>query len=240
MKHLLKNHARKNQQAIVAVSHAVEKAVIAEAGEAISKKVSVIYNAVDTSRFSPPFEPRRNPQPLVAVVGRLVEQKGHLQLLRVLRSVQTPFRAHIVGSGELHSAIQKRINDLGLSEVIQMQPARADIQVVYKEADVVIIPSEWEGFGLVAIEAMSSGCTVVAANVDGLMEVVQNGVNGVVTDMHQISQAAAAIDSVLAYPDVRAQYGRAAREFASTHFTMREMGNSYMQWYNTILAQKIA
>lgn len=233
VKHMLKTYVRKQQHAIAAVSGAVRNAIIRESGERIAPRVSVIYNAITIERFFSTTK-RQNPRPVIAVVGRLTEQKGHMQLLRAMRLVHSAYDMRIVGSGELREKIVKRISELGLGNRIHVEAARPDIERVYQQADIVVVPSQWEGFGLVAAEAMASGCAVIASNVDGLPEVVTHGVTGLLVDMRHREQLAQAIDGLIAFPEQRLRLAAAGKAFVTEHFAMRTMVNAYRHLYATL------
>lgn len=131
----------------VAVSEAVARHVT------WTRDIRVIENGVDLDRFTAPHVGGGG----VLAVGRCVPQKG----FDVLAAALPPgMRARIAGEGPVETP---GIERLGWTR---------DVAPLYAEADVVVIPSRWEGFGLVAVEAMAAGVPVIASAVDGLVDVV--------------------------------------------------------------------
>lgn len=162
-----------------------------EAVEAFEAKGAVppgrmvaVLNGIDVSVFgATPAQraqarsrlyPRPNRQLLLAV-GRLVPEKNHAALLRVfarLAEQRPELDLWIAGDGPLRAALAQDINDLGLQGRAQLLGIRFDIPDLMRAADIVVLPSLFEGFGLVVAEAMASGAVVVATNAGGVAEVM--------------------------------------------------------------------
>jgi glycosyltransferase involved in cell wall biosynthesis len=144
----LARHALAGTATTVAVSEAVARHA------RWARDVRVIPNGVDLTRALP----HRGGGGVLAV-GRCVPQKG----FDVLAAAAPPgLRIAVLGDGPGRGA-DPRLSWLGYA---------ADPWPHYAEADIVVIPSRWEGFGLVAVEAMAAGCPVIASDVDGLRDVV--------------------------------------------------------------------
>ena len=129
-----------------------------------------------------PLRRIRSDRPLVlGVAGRLVPYKASVTALFVLARVISDgidCRLRIKGTGPLLRALQHKSRQLGLSDRVNFSGASANIAAFYRNIDVLLLPSLREPFGLVAIEAMASGCPVIASAVDGIPEVVIDGKNG--------------------------------------------------------------
>jgi glycosyltransferase involved in cell wall biosynthesis len=224
---------RRRADAVVAVSEAVKQSVIADCGRRVQAKLSVIYNGIDLQRFTYRVE-RTNTVPVLTVVGRLEEQKGHLLLCKALRRVRCPYQLRIIGNGSLRQKIVRRAGELGIADHVSIEDARPDIEQVYRETDIVIVPSRWEGFGLVAVEAMASGCVVIASDVDGLKEVIAHEQNGFLVDMDQHDEVAHAIDRLCADVTLRQRLAAAGQQTTRERFGIDHMVTAYETLYNKL------
>jgi glycosyltransferase involved in cell wall biosynthesis len=114
-----------------------------------------------------------------------------------------------VGDGREKTKLMNLAKELHINDSIiwaGLQPKEA-LQSYYTQMDIVAIPSRFEGFGLTAIEAMSYGIAVVASRVDGLMEVVEDSVSGILVQSEDPSEFANAIITLLQDPSKRQQIG---------------------------------
>ena len=147
----------------VCVSEAV-RAHCLESGWANPDQISVIENGVDLDRFAPPKPVVAKATKLLAI-GRLVPQKGFDILIQACGGLDVT--VEIVGEGPERS----RLEAIAPPNV-RLLGAQEDIPRRLADADLFVVPSRWEGFGLVAAEAMAAGVPVVATHVDGLREVL--------------------------------------------------------------------
>ena len=118
----------------------------------------------------------------IGMVGRLSFEKGHvitLHAAKLLLDNGVNIRPVIAGVGALESTLKRLASRLGLERVIDWRGHLAAPEAVYKEVDVLCMPSLWESFGLTAIEAAAHGCPVIAANRGGLNEAVGGAETGV-------------------------------------------------------------
>ncbi len=152
-----------------------------------------IYNAVDVREIgrlqseSTGEDIRRrlnlDGKKVVGVVGRLRREKGQKTLLRAMKSVLDVLPSAVlvvVGDGPDREDLEKEAAASGIGESIRWlgQRDQSEVYRLYGVMDVVAVPSLFEGFGLVAAEAMAAGAPVVASHVGGLPEVVRHGVTG--------------------------------------------------------------
>jgi glycosyltransferase involved in cell wall biosynthesis len=116
--------------------------------------------------------------PILVCPARLEEEKGHVVLinaLRMLRGEGVEFLGLLVGEGSQESAVRERIHAAGLSGRVQLVGQQPEIGVWLRAADVVVLPSPAEPFGLVLVEAMCRGVPVVAAAAGGPSEILEDG-----------------------------------------------------------------
>ncbi len=157
--------------------------------------------------------------PTVLYAGRIQPLKGVDVAIEAIAMMRTD-HAHFVviggPSGNDGPAEMTRLinlaRDLGVADRISFIPPlrREQLVAFYQAADVVIMPSRSESFGLVAAEAQSCGTPVVAANVGGLRYIIEDGKSGLLVDGHDPAHYAAALDRVLCNPDLAARLSAGA------------------------------
>jgi glycosyltransferase involved in cell wall biosynthesis len=168
-------------------------------------------NGVDVSRFRPegPLAERTG-DPLVVSVGRLCHARAPDVAVAALALMRTPaVRLRIVGDGEDRAAIEKQIGALGLTGRVELVGFRPDPAPDVRAADVVLVPSRYDGMSLVLLEAMACGAAVVATRVPGSSALDGAGVLVPVEDPQALAQA---VDALLADPDRRKALGLEARQ----------------------------
>lgn len=201
-----------------------------------------IYNAVDVdltaSTAEEPLLEERNPSGEIRIgfVGRMVPQKGVDLLIRAWPAVRERFprgRLHMVGEGSHAAEYQQLARDLGIHPFIHwvgaLPPDR--IPSFMGGLDLLVVPSRWEGFGLVAAEAMAAGVAVVASRVDGLAEVVHNGECGVFVPPENPQALAEAIVSLLENPERRGRMGKQGRNIVRERFSPERFRHEWISVY---------
>jgi len=164
--------------------------------------------------------------PLAGVVGRLTEQKGHTYLLRAWVQVTTVFpetRLLVVGDGPLRGELQRRAHDLGLGDSVIFAGRREDVPRIMAALDVVALPSLWEGFGLVLLEAMAVGRPIVASRVSAIPEIVVDGETGLLVPPRDVDTLAQALLALLRDPQRATEMGRRGRVRLEQEFTVERM-----------------
>jgi D-inositol-3-phosphate glycosyltransferase len=169
---------------------------------------------------------RAGRDPVLLFVGRIQPLKGVDLAVQCLAALDHP-RAQLVvvggpsgtdGNAEL-ARVHGLARDLGVADRVRFEPARAhdDLACYYRAADVVLVPSRTESFGLVALEAAACGTPVVASSVGGLRAIVDHGVSGYLVDERDPCAYAAFVDDVLRDPEraaeMRAQAAVRARQY---------------------------
>ena len=193
-----------------------------------------LYNCVDVRRFGDAASQAGShaaretlglgSRPTVGVVGRLRREKGHAALLEalslVVRSVPD-VTLLVVGDGQERANLEERARGLGLDGHIVWLGARRpeELPGLYGVMDVVAIPSQFEGFGLVAVEAMAAERPVVAFAVDGLAEVIEHRFTGYLVEPGKVEALAAALVYVLLHRDEAARMGSSGRQTVRDKFS---------------------
>lgn len=137
-----------------------------------------VYNGIDLSKFEKNFFNQNIEQDIVNLiaVGRFTDAKDYPNLIhafaKLKKNVTTQVKLTIVGDGELRLQIETLINELKLSGDVTLLGRRSDIPKLLSQADIFVLASKFEGFGLVIAEAMACECYVVATNSGGVAEVM--------------------------------------------------------------------
>jgi glycosyltransferase involved in cell wall biosynthesis len=183
-------------------------------------RIRVIPNGVDAGRFSPhgPVT-TRTADPLVVCVGRLDPARGADVAVAALALMTTPgVRLRLVGDGSERAQIEDQVGQLGLAGRVEMVGFRADPAPDLRAADVVVVPSRYDGMALVLLEAMACGAAIVATQVPGSSAL---GAAGEIVPVEDPLAVARAIDGLLADPNRRRFLGVAARERVVAHYPLQ-------------------
>ena len=185
---------------------------------------------------SPPALPGA---PRLAIVGRLIPIKGHEILLRALALARRDVpgvELEIVGDGPLDSELRAASARLGLEDVVSFAGRLSPVAPAYERAEVVVVPSHGEGFGMVALEAMERGRPVIASAVGGLPEIVADGRTGLLVPSGDVEALGAAIRSLAADPARAAEMGAAGRVRALEEFSQERCTDRIVSLYEGALA----
>lgn len=201
--------------------------------------IKVIPNAVDGAAIRdlvghPEPSVRTGGACEIVVPGRVVREKGHLVLLDALASLKASgirLRLVVAGDGPLRCAVEARVEALGLVDQVEFlgELDHQSLLVTMSSADVVVIPSLFEGFGLVALEAMALGRALVVTDAGGLPSVV--GSAGIVVRRGEPTSLARAIQNLVDDPDLRRSLGTQALQRVSREFHIREVVGSLCAFY---------
>ncbi len=211
-------------------------------------RVSSIPCGVDTERFRPmrrslvrsrlelPVE-----ESLVLFVGRIEPLKGIDVLLRAVSTMNGIFRLLVVGGdgkeADRQAALWALVGELGIGDRVSFMNAvpHDDLPLYYNAADVCVVPSHYESFGLVALEAMACGVPVVASRVGGLRETVQDGLTGYLVPRSCPQPFAERLELLLGDVGLRRRLGREAR-IAAERFRWSEVATQVEDVYHELVA----
>lgn len=156
--------------------------------------------------------------PILLAVASLTRRKAHDVLINALAPlVNLPWQARFVGGGDFDPAwsseLQQQVNRLGLQSRIHFAGAVDDIQLELQKADLFVLPSRYEGYGMVFAEALAAGLPVVAARAGAVPDVVPESA-GVLVPPDDVEALTAALYRLLTREDVRRQLQKGARQAA--------------------------
>jgi glycosyltransferase involved in cell wall biosynthesis len=198
------------------------------AGEgAPSDRLVVIHNSIRLEGYQQPVDRAalraelgvRSGEVLLGSVGRLVPQKGFDVLLQALVLIpRTDLRLLIVGVGPDEARLRAQAAELGVQDRVQFAGYRRDVPALMHCFDLYTHASRFEGMPIVVLEAMASGCPVVATAVDGTRELIEDGVHGWLVPPENPALLADAIHAALRDPNLAQQRAAAAYQRVREQF----------------------
>jgi len=201
----------------------------------IESRSEAILNGLD-STFDP--SPLRLDPPLFLCAARLVPEKGIDIAAEALALVRREFpaaRLMIAGEGPVREVVEARLAELELLDAVEFLGPRSpdDIAALIDSASIVLVPSRFEGFGLIALEGMLGGRPVVASRVGGLPEVLGDD-GGVLVEPEDPEALATAICSLLRDPDHARAVADAGRRRALARFTLARCVDEHEALYHRL------
>lgn len=175
-------------------------------------------------------------------VGRLEEQKDYPTLLdafRLLILKNSKAQLRIAGKGPLLDVIKQKAVDLGISERVVFLGLRRDIPALLNAADGFVLSSAWEGLPNVIMEAMAAWKPVVATNVGGVPELVEDGVSGYIVPPRDPEALAAAMLKMMSLSeDERKAMGQAGRAHIEANYSLDRVVDQWERLYRDLLRKK--
>ncbi|MDT9696427.1 glycogen synthase [Streptomyces sp. P17] len=240
--------------AVIAVSGAMREDILACYPALDPARVRVVHNGIDTGLYRPDHGTDvldrigiDRDRPYVLFVGRITRQKGVPHLLRAVRDIDPAAQVVLCAGAPDTPEIDQEFRDLfeelsrvraGVHWIPQMLPRPEVIQLL-THAAVFVCPSVYEPLGIVNLEAMACGTPVVASQVGGIPEVVDDGKTGLLVPLDDDFEAALtqALDSVLGDPEGARAMGEAGRERAVGEFGWDAVARRTVRLYEEILEQ---
>jgi N-acetyl-alpha-D-glucosaminyl L-malate synthase BshA len=227
---------------VTAVSEFLRKMTLDEFQ--IKNGLEVIYNFVDPSVYSPERAYRDRSafaapqQKILLHVSNMRPVKRVLDVVRIFERVtrEVPAVLLMVGEGPERSSAQALARRLGLHEQIRFLGTQESVEEIAGVADVFLLPSELESFGLSALEAMACGVPVVGSDAGGLPEVVKHTETGYLLPVGDVEGMAARTIEILKDDERRKEMGHAGRRRAAALFSADRIVTQYERFYEKILA----
>lgn len=199
----------------------------------LGAKVTTIYNGVDFGRFKSICVSSRESCNIL-FVGRLDTPKNLMTTLRVAKEVvsQRPFAKFIiVGDGEMYDQCRDYIVNNDLEQSVTLEGWQSNVAAYYASADIFFAPSIYESFGLMFVEAGYYKLPIVASNVEGIPEVVADGVTGLLSDPLDVSALTHNIIMLIDNKGLRSRLGEQCYERVTTNFSVDQMVYKYKKVY---------
>jgi glycosyltransferase involved in cell wall biosynthesis len=231
---------------VAAISEYNKEIIISECKGNYREKVNVVHCGVDTEVFrarahETPYEKGENPF-MILCVGTLHEVKGQAYLIEACRKLQEReynFECHFVGDGTDKESLVELVEQAGLSDKVRFHGrlTRDEIARLLLDADVLTAPSvptsdgRREGIPVVLMEAMGSGVPVIASNLSGIPELVNDQLTGLLVPPRDATSLADALESYIKDPELRRRLGRAGREKVVEEFDLYKNAARLAQYF---------
>jgi glycosyltransferase involved in cell wall biosynthesis len=233
--------------AVIANSEATKRALLRNAPWLDPARVHVIYNGIDPQPFLTPGDGNFRRQigvpvgiPLFGFVGQLDERKGIKTLLPAFLEVHRRIpqaRLVMVGEGPLRQWIESWCAEHDLRQKVILAGFTSRIEEVMRDIDLLVLPSHWEGFGIVLIEAMAAGKPCVTTAISSMPEIVLDGRTGRVVPAGDSGALAEALIEGAGDKERAAAWGADGRRRVEDHFTLDRMIGQLEALFNSIAEQ---
>ena len=228
--------------AVTAVSEFLRRETVREFR--IERPIEVIHNFVDTELFRPKAScaarSRLSPngEKVLMHISNFRKVKNLPVLLQVFNEVQKhiPARLALVGDGPERESVERQAEDMGIIERVDFLGDQEFVAELLPAADVFLLPSQHESFGLAALEAMSCGVPVVGSRIGGLPEVIIHEETGYLCDPNDVACMSAIVLGLLRDEDLRLKIGRAARARAEQEFNRDKVVARYVDAYQRLVS----
>jgi glycosyltransferase involved in cell wall biosynthesis len=250
---MLKRLSFKCLDRIITVSQGNRDYLMAVFGPLLQSKVETILNGVEVEKEKSSVERKSSlpndlyfhvrPSHFITVVAALNNQKGHEYLLRALPDITRVFPQAVfifVGDGHLRQYLQGLAQRLGVTNNVLFTGARSDVARILSATDIFVLPSLFEGMPMSVLEAMAAGKAIVATNVSGTAEAVEQDITGFLVPSKNSQQLAEKIVELLGNEHLRSEFGRRGRERVIQYFSLKQMCRRYLELYTNLLAENEA
>lgn len=232
--------------AVVAVGESVKENLM-EVFQIEEERITTIFNAVDipekkiTGASCDSIELLRNLKKegntLIGIIGRLSKQKGmdiFIKAIARLREKNPAVRGIIVGDGELKAELQALVKSLKLEDSIYFPGYQHQVTEIIAQLDFAAMPSRWEGFPLIPIEIFAMGKTLVASDIGGINEIVEDGKNGLLVPKEEEKELCQAMEILLVNTELRQQLEEQAKIDYMEKYSYQSFLDSYMHLYEWV------
>lgn len=226
---------------ILAISEAVRQAML-DRGEAPARKIIVVPNGISAPEPADAAQTRRAlgiaaDTPLVVCAARLEREKDIASLVSAMGSVKDAVpevRCLVAGTGSQKAALEAQIERLNVAGAVTLLGFRADATSLMAAADIFVLPSLAEPFGLVLLEAMALGRPVIATRAGGPLEIVVDGETGFLVPPSSPEALADAVKRLIADPDAGRRLGENGLTRFQQYFTAARMAQATLAVYAEI------
>lgn len=232
---------------VIAISDPVKEHLIRDF-HLQEEKIRVVHNGIDiNSHQSPGFTSHQkeirkkfglNEGPVVGIVARLSEVKGHKYLLTAIKQVKEKIpeiQLLSIGDGRLKRKLETFAQNLGLEKEVHFIPSIPDTAKALSVMDVFVMPSIEEGLGLAIMEAMLAGIPVAASSVGGIPSLIKDGSTGILVKPKDSKTLAAAIIDLLQDKEKAMKLSKNASELIRQEFSLEKMVCETQEVYSECL-----
>ena len=239
--HRVIKFAIEESDGVTAVSNYLKRRTVEEFD--IRREIRVIYNFVDTAGTSQKptickresFAP--NGEKIVMHASNFRAGKSVGDVVRIFARVREhiPSKLVLIGEGPERLFIQQLVKELKLTDDVLFLGAQDDTEPLFLCADLFLLPSEQESFGLTALEAMNCGVPVIGSEIGGLPEVITHGETGYLFPVGEVNKTAEKSIELLSSPEKHESFKQQARKRATQSFSADQIIPQYEAFYEEIL-----
>lgn len=230
---------------VVTVSEHVRQYLIRDEGIK-PEKVTTVPTGIDLERFSPVKAEEilrtelrlQRDTPIIGTIAIFRKKKGHHILLEAVPDILKviPYTVFVfAGNGPEQERIKIKVKEMNLEKHVIFLGLRSDIPDILKSLDIFVLPTLQEAFGTSIIEAMAVEKPVIASRVDGVPEIVKDGLNGILVEPGNPKNLTKAIIQLLQDRDGAERMGIEGRKFVETYYTMDKMVKGMYNLYISLL-----
>jgi glycosyltransferase involved in cell wall biosynthesis len=236
-------------QKIIAISEPVKEHLVKDF-KIEDKKIAVIHHGIDMTIYQAPssgYQAQRKKElglsagPVVGIVARLSDVKGHIYLIQAMKDVLKKVpqaQLLMVGEGKEKERLTKLTRRLGMQQNVFLINSAIDTAEVLSAMDIFVLPSLQEGLGLSLMEAMAMGLGAIGSDVGGIRSLIQDGSSGLLVKPRDAVALSAAILELLQNPDKARSLGEQARFFIRNSFSLDKMVLDTERVYSECLSAK--
>jgi len=234
---------------VIVVAKAVSDVVCAQE-KVPREKIEVIHNGIDlnhgqSENKGAPSKRKLNIKKddiVMMHVANITPVKGHIFLFEAFKEIQNEhanIKLFVIGADEMDGALERLAKQLHIQRNVVFLGEREDVSQLLKLADICVLPSLSEGMSNAILEYMAAGKAVVATNVGGNSELIQDGFNGILVDKENKDDLKNALLDLINDPDRRTTMGQNGLQRVRNRFSMERMIKNYEHTFKTLLpAQK--
>ncbi len=190
---------------VISISKSVENHVLNRL-KIPKERSHLLANAIPFKKLKITIKPNKIVRLLF--VGRLEKEKSVSTLLKAVsilknENLRQGFILNIVGDGSLRKSLEKTARRLKINHLVSFKGFKKNIDIYYSLSDIFILPSLWEGFGIVILEAFKTKTVVIASNIEGPAELIQDNINGILFEKQNAKQLSEKILTLINDPEKR-------------------------------------
>lgn len=222
---------------IIAVSNAIKEQII-EKYKIDKNKILVIYPSINFNRIEKEkfanFTFDKNNEKIILTIGRLTKQKNHKLLIQSFAEVRKLIncRLIIIGNGKLKMKLLKLTNDLNLNNYVNFIDKVENPYPFFYNSDVFVLPSLWEGFGIVLIEALYCGMKIVSTDCPGAPKELLSGLE--MTSLSKNNDYKDLTSKIIEMLNKNKEKNNSKKNFITNKFSLNNYIDSYLKLINNL------
>ncbi|HPI67527.1 MAG TPA: glycosyltransferase [bacterium] len=199
-----------------------------------AQKIKVIYNGIDTAKFIQTEFNFNHKNPIISCIGRLEEQKGQKYLILAMTEIIKKYpgaRLWLVGNGSQQKNLKAQTDKLNLKNSVELLPATPDVKAILQKTDIFVLPSLWEGLGIVLLEALAALKPVVASRIAAVDEIIIDNQTGLLAEPKNSLDLANKIICLLENPNLAKELATNGQKMILENFNLKKMTSLYAKEY---------